>query len=469
MFEEFYGLSAPPFRLSPDHRFFFGSASHRRAMSYLRYGISQAEGFIVITGDIGAGKSTLASQLLAEVDRNEIVAAQIVTSNIEPDDVVRLMLSAFNIVPPATDKAALLRAFESFLLQQQKAKRRVLLIVDEAQNLPLKTIEELRMLSNFMIGGRSLFQCFLIGQPQFQALLLHPDLEQLRQRVIASYHLEPLGLAETQEYIEHRLRTVGWQGRPSFEENSFGLIHAATNGVPRRINTLCSRILLSGALEEKDQLDGALVGSVIAEMKTEVAEAERTVVQRPAPQLYAQAQASRPAAVELRETAERDQQFDRLKSMIAGVVQRIDEIEPKLSSATDTARPAFDPNLADRLQTHIGEMRSMIDETRTLNGRQVEALRSEVQAQIAVLGSRLAQIGSGDGAAVAAELATLGRRLNAVEEQTRSLDARRLDALEDQVAMIEKSVRVLLETALGLAAGRIGAYGSEEKLRADLS
>jgi putative secretion ATPase (PEP-CTERM system associated) len=465
MFEEFYGLSAPPFRLSPDHRFFFGSASHRRAMSYLRYGISQAEGFIVITGDIGAGKSTLASQLLAEVDRNEIVAAQIVTSNVEPDDVVRLMLSAFNIVPPATDKAALLRAFESFLLQQQKARRRVLLIVDEAQNLPLKTIEELRMLSNFMIGGRSLFQCFLIGQPQFQALLLNPDLEQLRQRVIASYHLEPLGLEETKEYIEHRLRTVGWQARPSFEESVFGLIHAATNGVPRRINTLCSRILLSGALEEKDHLDAELVGTVIAEMKTEVAEAERTVVQRPAPQAYA----VRASAPEAREPAERDAQLDRLKSTIAGLAQRLDEFEPRLAASAETARPAFDSNLADRLQTHIGEMRSMIEETRALTGRQVDSLRSEVQAQIAAIGSRLAQIGSTDGAAIAAELASLGRRLNAAEEQWRAGDRQRLDALDSRIELIEKSVRVLLETALGLAAGRIGAHGSEEKLRADLS
>lgn len=465
MFEEFYGLSAPPFRLSPDHRFFFGSASHRRAMSYLRYGISQAEGFIVITGDIGAGKSTLASQLLAEVDRNEIVAAQIVTSNVEPDDVVRLMLSAFNIVPPAADKAALLRAFESFLLQQQKARRRVLLIVDEAQNLPLKTIEELRMLSNFMITGRSLFQCFLIGQPQFQALLLNPDLEQLRQRVIASYHLEPLGLEETKEYIEHRLRTVGWQQRPSFEESVFGLIHAATGGVPRRINTLCSRILLSGALEEKDHLDAELVGTVIAEMKTEVAEAERTVVQRPAPQAYA----VRASAPEPRDTAERDAQLDRLKSTIAGLAQRLDEFEPRLTASAETARPAFDPNLADRLQTHVGEMRSMIEETRTLNGRQVDSLRSEVQAHIAVIGSRLAQIGSTDGAAIAAELASLGRRLNAAEEQWRGADRQRLDAIEDRIDLIEKSVRVLLETALGLAAGRVGAHGSEEKLRADFS
>jgi putative secretion ATPase (PEP-CTERM system associated) len=468
MFEEYYGLSAPPFRLSPDHRFYFGSASHRRAMSYMRYGVSQAEGFIVITGDIGAGKSTLASQLLAEIDRNEIVAAQIVTSNIEPDDVVRLMLSAFNIVPPAADKAALLRAFESFLLQQQKAKRRVLLIVDEAQNLPLKTIEELRMLSNFMIGGRSLFQCFLIGQPQFQALLHHPDLEQLRQRVIASYHLEPLGLEDTKDYIEHRLRTVGWQGRPTFDDAAFAQIHAATGGVPRRINTLCSRILLSGALEEKDHLDGELVGSVIAEMKTEVAEAERGAVQRPAPHAYAQAQVSRPAAVELRDNAERDHQFERLRASLTHLAQRLDEFEPRLAAA-EAPRPSFDANFADRLQTHIAEMRAMIEETRSLNGRQLEAMRSEVQAQIAMLGTRLAQVGSTDTGAISAELATLGRRLHAAEEQLRVGESHRLDALEDQVALIEKSVRILLETALGLTAVRGGGAGPEEKLRADLS
>jgi putative secretion ATPase (PEP-CTERM system associated) len=459
MFEEFYGLSAPPFRLSPDHRFFFGSASHRRAMSYLRYGIAQAEGFIVITGDIGAGKSTLASQLLAEVDRNEIVAAQIVTSNVEPDDVVRLMLSAFNIIPPATDKAALLRAFESFLLQQQKSRRRVLLIVDEAQNLPLKTIEELRMLSNFMIGGRSLFQCFLIGQPQFQALLLNPDLEQLRQRVIASYHLEPLGPAETREYIEHRLRTVGWQGRPSFEEGVFGLVHAATNGVPRRINTLCSRILLSGALEEKDHLDCELVGTVIAEMKTEVAEAERGAVQRPAPEAY---------AVRASASEARDPQIDRVKSTIAGLVQRLDEFDSKIE-ALESSRPVFDSGLADRLQTHIGEMRVMIEETKALNGRELEALRGEVQAQFSAVGSRLAQIGTSEAAAIGAELAALDRRLSAAEEEWQLRGQPQMTIFAERLELIEKSVRVLLETALGLAAGRIGGSSAEEKRRADLS
>ncbi len=280
MYETFYGLSDTPFRLSPDHRFFFGSQSHNKAMAYLRYGLHQGEGFIVITGDIGTGKSTLVSQLFSELDTRRVLPAKIATTNVEADDAVRLIISAFRLSPPSTDKAALLRHFESFLVDQHKASRRVLLVVDEAQNLPMRTIEELRMLSNFAVGGQSLFQSFLLGQPQFKTLLADPGLEQLRQRVIASYHLEPMSFEETRHYIEHRLRTAGWRGDPALFDETFAAIHVATNGVPRRINTLCNRLMLYGALEERHELDADAVADVLADLQGEVAE----TVSPPAPE-----------------------------------------------------------------------------------------------------------------------------------------------------------------------------------------
>src|SRR5262249_27941995 len=161
------------------------------------------EGFIVVTGKVGTGKSTLVGQLMAQLDTDRVVARQIVTTQVEAAGIIKLILGTFNITSHASDKASMLRSFETFLVQHHKLTKRVLLIVDEAQNLPLRTLEELRMLSNFVLDGQSLFQSFLVGQPQFNVLLADPQLEQMRQRVIASYHLEPMSAFETQAYIEH--------------------------------------------------------------------------------------------------------------------------------------------------------------------------------------------------------------------------------------------------------------------------
>ncbi|MDX5360544.1 MAG: XrtA-associated ATPase [Alphaproteobacteria bacterium] len=276
MFEEYYGFTSSPFRLTPDHRFFYGSEGHKKAMSYLKYGLYQGEGFIVITGDVGTGKSTLVSQLFAELNTEEIVAAQIGTTHIDADDALRMIVRAFKIKTEATDKASQLTALEDFLQEQYHAGRRVLLVVDEAQNLPARTLEELRMLSNFNVNGESLFQIFLVGQPQFLRYLANPDLVQLQQRVIASYKLKPLSPAECHAYIEHRLLLAGWTGVPDITDGAFNAIYRETKGVPRRINTLCNRVLLYGALEELATIDEAAVAEVIKDLQGEVHAAPQT-------------------------------------------------------------------------------------------------------------------------------------------------------------------------------------------------
>jgi putative secretion ATPase (PEP-CTERM system associated) len=270
MYEAFYGLRGKPFQLNPDPAFFFGSRGHKRAFAYLQYGLYQSEGFIVITGEIGAGKTTLVRSLFEQLDHRQVVAGQLVSTQLDADDMLRSIAVAFGLPVKAVDKASLLASLEAFLCQITVDKRRALLVVDEAQNLTPRAIEELRMLSNFQFGDKALLQSFLIGQPELRAMMQGPQMQQLRQRVTASYHLGPLDKAETKAYIEHRLAHVGWKGDPSFDSAAFDLLHTASGGIPRRINTLCNRLLLAGFLGEKHALGAADVQAIAREIRDEL-------------------------------------------------------------------------------------------------------------------------------------------------------------------------------------------------------
>ncbi|MFD1103370.1 XrtA/PEP-CTERM system-associated ATPase [Sphingobium olei] len=270
MYEQFYGLQGRPFQLTPDPHYYFESATHRKALSYLGYGLAQGEGFIVITGDIGAGKTTLVGHLMQTIDPARLTAVKIVSTQVEGDDMLRLAAQSFGLATDGQNKAATLRQIEAFLYAQARAGRRTLLIVDEAQNLPVSAIEELRMLSNFQLGGQSLLQIFLLGQPEFRDLIKSPDLEQLRQRVIATHHLEPMMEREIEPYILHRLTVAGWTGTPIFTPDAFSALYAATSGVPRRLNALTSRVLLLGAIEQIAVLDEDVVVAVVADMGLDI-------------------------------------------------------------------------------------------------------------------------------------------------------------------------------------------------------
>lgn len=269
MYETYYGLSGKPFQLNPDPSFYFGSRGHQRAMAYLEYGLHQSEGFIVITGDVGAGKTTLVRSLLQKLDPEKIVAGQLVSTQLEADDILRLVASAFGLPNQNAEKADLLLALEMFLVSVAAKGKRVLLIVDEAQNLASKALEELRMLSNFQIGEHSLLQSFLVGQPEFRETMRGSDMLQLRQRVLASYHLGPLDAEETKGYIEHRLKHVDWKGYPAFLPDACQAIYEFSGGIPRRINTLCDRLMLSGFLAGKDRFAKADVDEVSHELAAE--------------------------------------------------------------------------------------------------------------------------------------------------------------------------------------------------------
>lgn len=290
MYESFYGFSGKPFQLTPDPDFFYASRGHKRAMSYLEYGLHQGEGFIVVTGDVGAGKTTILRALLAQIPADRIVAAQIVSTQLEADDLVRMVARAFGIPDARGDKATVMHRLERYFVDLMRQGKRALLVVDEAQNLSQGAVEELRMLSNIQIGKQAPMQSFLVGQPEFREMMRSPSMQQLRQRVIASYHLGPLEADETRPYIEHRLRRVGWTGsRPQIDAGAFEAVHRLSGGVPRRINSLVDRVLLAGCLAENPLVGAADVQIVADELDRELGLADVPAAADPGANAWARA------------------------------------------------------------------------------------------------------------------------------------------------------------------------------------
>ena len=270
MYEAFYGLTSKPFQLNPDPSFYFSSKQHQRARAYLEYGVMRCEGFIVITGEVGAGKTTIVRGLLDSLDPATILAAHLVSTQLGADDTLRLVGAAFGIPVRGVSKADLLVALEAFFITQTLQGKRCLLMVDEAQNLHPQAVEELRMLSNFQQGQTALVQTFLVGQPEFRDILQSPGMEQLRQRVTATCHLGPLDGDETRGYILHRLRCAGAAEKPTLDADIFDSIYQHTRGIPRRINTLLDRVLLQGFLTDQTHINLSLVSEIIEELQAEL-------------------------------------------------------------------------------------------------------------------------------------------------------------------------------------------------------
>ncbi|HSN21319.1 MAG TPA: XrtA/PEP-CTERM system-associated ATPase, partial [Usitatibacter sp.] len=269
MYESFYGFTAKPFQLNADPEFYFGSSQHRRAMAFAEYGLHQSEGFIVVTGDVGAGKTTLVRSLLARLDPGEFAAAHLVSTHLDADDMLRTVSAAFGLRTQNVPKSELLLSLEAMLADTARQGKRCLLIVDEAQNLTPRAVEELRMLSNFQLDTHALLQTFLVGQPEFRLILESPQMNQLRQRVIAACHIGPLDAGETRQYIEHRLKCAGWDGVPHIADDAFRAVYEASGGIPRRINLVCDRVLLSGFLAGKREFEAATVREVADEIRGE--------------------------------------------------------------------------------------------------------------------------------------------------------------------------------------------------------
>jgi putative secretion ATPase (PEP-CTERM system associated) len=383
MFYDFYGLTGKPFQLTPDPAFYFRSITHRKALSYLGYGLAQGEGFIVITGEVGAGKSTLVAHLMGTIDPQRLTVGQIVTSKLDEEEIVHVVAQCFGLDIEGHDKASALGAIEGFLHEQARSGRRCLLVVDEAQNLSVTALEELRMLSNFQLGNHPLLQTLLLGQPEFRVTLQSsPDLEQLRQRVIAAHHLEPMEKSEIEPYIVHRLEKVGWDGNPAFDQRVFAELYEASGGIPRRINQIVNRLMLLGAVEERTRIDSAMLKSVLDEMAGEKAFPE--AAPQPMPRIEPKVEPVAPLQHEARldrETvdalfAERDANIAELQQAIVELANRQD----------DAARLAVMPEIATlqeqlaRLEARTFEQERTIRHTLTMLIEWIEGEMDESKA-----------------------------------------------------------------------------------------
>ncbi|AMM41684.1 ATPase AAA [Candidatus Desulfofervidus auxilii] len=265
MYLNFYGLKEKPFQLLPDPSYFFLSSKHKTALNYLEYGILNNVGFIVITGEIGSGKTTLIKKFLSQLEK-KIITAVISNTNVESKEFLQMLLQELGIEYSKEEtKADLLNHLHHFLIEKYASRQQVVLIVDEAQNLPSAVLEEIRMISNLQTEKEFLIQIILVGQPPLREKLLHPSLEQFLQRVSLSYHLFPLNEQETKDYIKHRLKLAGAR-YPIFSEEALKAVFKHSQGVPRIINTLCEAALVYGFADERREIGAEIIETIIEEL-----------------------------------------------------------------------------------------------------------------------------------------------------------------------------------------------------------
>ncbi|GEM_PF-2689249 len=282
MIEAYFGLNKAPFRLGSDEEFYFDSAMHARAMAYLKYGLQQGEGIVVLTGDAGVGKTTLVEHFIAELE-NDIVASRLLGTKFEPGEILPQVMSVFGAEQRGSTFAAQMKALEAYLAGQIASGKQVILVIDEAQNLPNHSLEEIRLLTTLSQAGRSLLQIFLVGQPELRTRLAKSDMKQLSQRIVVSWTLKALDADEAADYIDYRLLMAGWGEEESlFTEGAMQTIYRHTGGVPRLINRICARVLIGAALVEAEFIDETLVKQVIMEMAEEgLAEADIDAIALP--------------------------------------------------------------------------------------------------------------------------------------------------------------------------------------------
>lgn len=266
MYLDFYGLSEPPFDITPNPRFMFYSAKHREAYNHLLYGIRERKGFVQLTGEVGAGKTTLCRAMLEQLD-DRFATALILNPVMSPDELMKAIGLEYGLPVNGLDRLDALAVINQFLLQQLEVGKETVLIIDEAQDLTDELLEQVRLLSNLETDNRKLLQIVLMGQPELRDRLNNPRLRQLRQRITVRYHLLPLSPQEVRDYVSHRLHLCGGNGLPAFTRMALWRLYRYTQGIPRLVNALCDKALLAGFVEHRKCIDFRLVSRAVRELE----------------------------------------------------------------------------------------------------------------------------------------------------------------------------------------------------------
>ena len=268
---QFYGLKEAPFTISPNPRFLYLSAKHREAMNHLLYGIRERKGFVQLTGEVGAGKTTLCRALLEQLPTEQFSTALILNPVLQPDQMMAAIATEFGLDVRGRDRFQILQILNHFLLEEMAKGRDVVLIIDEAQNLTNDLLEQVRLISNLETDDRKLLQIVLMGQPELRDRLNEHSLRQLRQRITVRYHLRPLRFSEVKDYIRHRLHVSGANGTPYFSFGALWRVFNYSKGIPRLVNAICDKCLLAGFVHPRDGISFGLANRAVRELEGEFA------------------------------------------------------------------------------------------------------------------------------------------------------------------------------------------------------
>lgn len=355
MYLDFFGLKEYPFRLTPDTDFLFMSSGHARAKAYMDYSVWNREGFIVITGDIGCGKTTLIQKLISELSDENVLVAKIFQTQLDEVEFLQAVLVEFGLNPFNAKKVELMDMLNTFLIEAFQNMRQVVLIVDEAHNLSMKVLEEIRLLSGLETRKEKILHVMMVGQPQLNEILESPELEQLMQRIRLRFHLKPLSVEETAEYIGHRLRVAGATRDNIFDPDTIPVIYKYAGGVPRLINTLCDTALTCAYADTAPKVSLKTLQDAVEELQW-LPFAKRVSDKRLRDRASRSPRARAAGPTEqgqwLETIGSKLSQLDTVAAALGAMVKKMDSIDSKLQRIADGLSPrSNEPKVVTPRQT----------------------------------------------------------------------------------------------------------------------
>ena len=379
MYTAFFGLREKPFDLLPNPDFLYPSRAHKRALTYLTHGIKERAGFILLTGEVGSGKTTLIRNMIRSQLRDSVLA-KVFNTRVDSLQLLMQINGDFGLDTDGRDKATLLRELNDFLIEQYAQRRQAVLIIDEAQNLSAEILEEVRMLSNLETDRDKLLQIILVGQPELRDILARPDLLQLRQRIQINCHLQPLSAAEVREYILFRLEKAGNKTALVFDDDAVEAIATYSRGIPRLVNILCDYIMIDAFSSQTRNIEGSVIHELAADLSFEAQ------YWNPEPPKKPEAAAAIAAPEEKRDTydvARNTAAQSRILSVIGSMNKRIEELEfmPVWDHAAMLDMQERVDRLEKSLETKVRELRAMQQQLRSEIVQQLDPLPAEVDVK----------------------------------------------------------------------------------------